>query len=107
MGSIRRVSPLGFRVLVRVDPEDKISDGGILLPEGSKEKMSEAILATVVEVACATDSETMEETNVSGIPMDAKVLIPKNSGVKIPWDDKSRLVDTKDILAIVDEIAIS
>lgn len=107
MGSIRRISPLGFRVLVRVEPEDSVSDGGILLPEGTKEKMSEAVLATVIEVASATDQDTFEETNVSGIPMGAMVLIQKDTGVKIPWDDKNRIIESQDVLAIVDEVAIS
>lgn len=35
----------------------------------------------------------------------ARVLFPKAVGVRAPWDDDLRLLDTEDILATVDEIS--
>ena len=61
----------------------------------------------MLEVASAIDSDTSEETNVSGIPWGAKVLIPKDAGVKIPWDDTLRIVDSYEVLAIVDEVEVA
>ena len=52
------------------------------------------------------DVDTHEETNVSGIPLGAQVLIPRSAGVRVPWEDSIRIVDTKDILAIVEEAVI-
>lgn len=101
---IRKVSPLGMRVLVRIERESNVTDSGLYLPEGAKQSMMESLLAEVIEVASATDIDTQEETNVSGVPLGAKVLIAKTAGISLPWDELCRLVDTKDILAIVDEV---
>ena len=103
---IRRVHPLGLRVLVRVEKESNVTDTGLYLPEGAKQMLSESVVALVLEVASAIDDRTDEETNISGIPNGSKILIPKNAGVKIPWDETLRLVDTKDVLAIIDEISL-
>ncbi len=102
---VRKISPLGLRVVLRIRPEQDVTDGGLYLPEGAKNSMSESLLAEVVEVATATEAD--HEANISGIPLGAVVLIGKHVGVKIPWDDRLRIVDTKDILAIVDEVHFS
>jgi co-chaperonin GroES (HSP10) len=87
--------------------ESNVTDTGLYLPEGAKENMQESVLAEVIEVASAVDSRTEEETNVSGIPLGSLVLIPKQQGVKVPWDDELRIIDTREILAVVDEIALT
>lgn len=104
---IRRVHPLGLRVVARIIRDSNVTDGGLYLPEGAKETMQESVIAEVIEVASAVDSRTEEETNVSGIPLGAKVLIPKSVGVKVPWDDDLRIIDTREVLAIVDEINLT
>jgi co-chaperonin GroES (HSP10) len=104
---IRRLHPLGFRVVARIVRESNVTDTGLYLPEGAKENMQESVLAEVIEVASAVDSRTEEETNVSGIPLGSLVLIPKQQGVKVPWDDELRIIDTREILAVVDEIALT
>ena len=91
---IRRVNPLGLRVVVRICKESNTTDGGLYLPEGAKEATLDSILAEVIEVASAVDSHTDEETNVSGIPLSAMVLIPKSAGVKVPWDEALRVAST-------------
>ena len=80
---------------------------GLYLPEGAKESMQESVVAQVIEVASAVDTETSEETNVSGIPHGATVLIPKMVGVRVPWDDELRIVETREVLALVDEIPLT
>ena len=40
------------------------------------------------------------------MPLNSKVLFPKNEGISIPWNDQLRLVEVKAILATVDEIAL-
>ena len=104
---MRRLHPLGLRVVAKVMKDPSVTEGGLYLPEGAKESMQESILAQVIEVASAVDNHTEEETNISGIPLGSMVLIPKNVGVKVPWDDTLRLIDTRDILAIVDEIRLT
>lgn len=104
--TIRRISPIGMRVVVRIRDSQEITEGGLYLPDSAKNKMSESLLAEVLEVASAFDSETDEEANISGIPLGATVLIPKEAGVAIPWDNALRVVDTKEILGLVEEMDI-
>lgn len=104
---IRRLHPLGFRVVARVIKDSNVTDSGLYLPEGAKETMQESVLAEVIEVASTVDSRTEEETNVSGIPLGSMVLIPKNLGIKVPWDEDLRIIDTREVLALVDEISLT
>jgi co-chaperonin GroES (HSP10) len=104
---MRRIHPLGLRVVARVVKESNISTGGLYLPDGAKEATQESVLAQVIEVASAVDSRTDEETNVSGIPLGAMVLIPKTVGVRVPWDEDLRIIDTREVLAVIDEISLT
>lgn len=103
---MRRISPLGFRVVVRIRTADNVTDAGLYLPEGAKAAGQESLVAEVIEVASASDNQTDEETNISGVPLHSLVLIAKDSGIKVPWDDKLRIVDTKDVLGIVHEVRL-
>ena len=105
--TIRTVNPLGMRVLVKICERDDVTEGGLYIPENAKKNMAESLIAEVLEVASALDSDTHEETNVSGIPLGAQVLIGKEAGTVVPWDDSLRIVETKEVLAIVDEVAIT
>jgi chaperonin GroES len=104
---VRTLSPMGMRVLVRIRERSDMTEGGLYLPESAKDSTAESLVAEVLEVASAHDTEQDEATNISGVPRGATVLIPKRAGTKVPWDEYLRIVDTKDILAIVDEIALS
>jgi co-chaperonin GroES (HSP10) len=104
---MRRLHPLGLRVVACIVKDSNVTDGGLYLPEGAKESMQESVLAQVIEVASAMDARTEEETNISGIPLGSMVLIPKTIGVKVPWDDSLRIIDTREILALVDEIRLT
>jgi len=104
---MRKINPLGMRVVVRIETEGNQTEGGLYLPEGAKQNMSESITGEVIEVASASEEGSDEETNVSGVPLGARVLIPKLAGVKIPWDDQLRIVETKEILAIIHEVSLS
>ncbi|MGI6681419.1 MAG: co-chaperone GroES [Bdellovibrionota bacterium] len=104
--SIRKINPIGLRVVVSLIKDNDMTDGGLYLPEGSKERMQDSLLAEVIEVASAIDKDSDTTQNISGIPLNAIVLIPKGVGVKVPWDDNLRIIDTKDVLAIIDEIEL-
>jgi len=104
---IRRLHPLGLRVVAKVVKDANVTEGGLYLPEGAKESMQESVLAQVIEVASAVDTRTEEETNISGIPLGSMLLIAKTVGVKVPWDDSLRIIDTREILALVDEIRLT
>jgi co-chaperonin GroES (HSP10) len=42
---------------------------------------------------------------VSGVPHGARVLFAKSAGTKVPWDEDLRILETKEVLATVDEIS--
>jgi len=107
---MRSIHPLGFRVVVRLRKEEARTDSGLYLPEGSKQAQQESLLGEVIEVASAIERDIYgedEEVNVSGVPIGALILMPREAGVRVPWDDELRIVDTKQILAIVSEVEIS
>jgi co-chaperonin GroES (HSP10) len=105
--TLHHINPMGMRVLVRIIKDQNVTEGGLYLPEGAKASMAESVLGEVIEVASAIDDQTEEETNVSGIPLGAQILIPKKAGIKVPWNDDLRIVETKDVLATVEIITIS
>ena len=49
--------------------------------------------------------EELEGANVSGIPFGSRVLFPPKAGIRVPWDAELRLVETKHVLAVVEEVA--
>ena len=104
---MRKVMPLGMRVLVRILPESNRTEAGLYLPEGTKQASQESLMAKVIEVASALDDDTQEETNISGIPEGAIVLIPSKAGTIVPWEDQLRIVETKEVLAIVHEVGLN
>jgi co-chaperonin GroES (HSP10) len=104
---VRHIQPLGPRVLVKVIHEEDVAESGLYLPQGAKEKMQEALYGEVLEVARAEAKDPKEEglgTNVSGVPHGAKVLFAKAAGTRVPWDDDLRILETKEVLAMVEEI---
>lgn len=106
----RYIQPLGMRVLVRILRDDEmVHESGLYLPAGSKEKLAEAYYGEVIDVARARpeekDAEASLGANVSGVPCGAKVLFPKDEGIKVPWDDSLRLIEVKHLLATVDEVS--
>ncbi len=104
---IRRLHPLGLRIVVRILKDPAVTDSGLYLPEGARDAAQESVLAEVLEVASAVDTLTDEETNISGVPLKSTVLIPKTAGIRVPWDDSLRLVETREVLALVDEFTLS
>ena len=104
----RVIQPMGMRVLVRVLPSDERTPSGLYVPSTAvKDDGAEAMYGEVIEVARAEPdaTEELEGANVSGIPHHARVLFLPNAGIRVPWDDSLRLVETKNVLAVVEEIA--
>ena len=93
-----------MRVLVSVIKDEERTDAGLYLPDGAKEAQDEALYGQVIEVA--RDKPTADDLgeNVSGVPNGSRVLFKKDAGVRVPWDERLRLLDVKDILATVEEL---
>ena len=100
----RLILPLGMRILVRLIRDDDRTDSGLYLPAGAKEASDEASYGEVIEVARDRPTSDDVAENVSGVPHGAHVLFRKDAGVRVPWDEKLRLLDVKDVLATVEEL---
>ena len=98
------ILPLGLRVLVQDVRIDERTDAGLYLPIGAKEAQDEACYGKVIEVARDRPSSDDVAENVSGVPHGSFVLFRKEAGVRVPWDERLRLIDVKDILATVEEV---
>ena len=99
--------PLGLRVLVQVIRIEERTDAGLYLPAGAKEASDDALYGKVIEVARDRPTSDDVTENVSGVPHGAHVLFRKEAGVRVPWDDRYRLIDVKDILATVEEVLVN
>jgi chaperonin GroES len=102
----RLILPLGLRVLVEMIKIEERTDSGLYLPAGAKEAQDEAFYGKVIEVARDRPTSDDITENVSGVPLGAHVLFRKEAGVRVPWDDRLRLIDVKDILATVEEVTV-
>jgi co-chaperonin GroES (HSP10) len=102
----RLILPLGLRVLVQVVRIEERTDAGLYLPAGAKEANDDALYGKVIEVARDRPTSDDIAENVSGVPHGAHVLFRKEAGVRVPWDDRYRLIDVKDILATVEEVMV-
>jgi co-chaperonin GroES (HSP10) len=102
----RLILPLGLRVLVQVIRIEERTDAGLYLPAGAKEANDDALYGKVIEVARDRPTSDDVAENVSGVPHGAHVLFRKEAGVRVPWDDRYRLIDVKDILATVEEVMV-
>ena len=103
---VRYIKPLGPRVLVRVVKLEERSASGLYLPEGVKEEHDDALYGEVIEVARA-DNDPEEPSlgeNVSGVPLGAFILFPKKEGLRVPWDENLRLLQVKNVVAVVEEV---
>lgn len=95
-----KIRPLHDRVLVkRIEPGDKTSAGGIIIPDTAKEKPQEG------EVMAVGAGKMLENGNVQ--PMNVKVgdriLFGKYSGTDVKIDDEEYLIMREDdILGVLE-----
>jgi len=87
-----KIKPLGERVLIKPISEEKRTEGGLVLPDTSKEKPQKAIVAAVGKLEDV-------ELNVND-----KVIFSKYAGTEIKIDSEDYiLIDATDILGIIEE----
>lgn len=86
------IKPLGNRALIKPFTEEKRTEGGIVLPDTSKEKPQKA---TVVAVGKLEDID---------LNVGDKIIFSKYAGSEIRINDEDHLlIDASDILAVIEE----
>ena len=85
-----KITPLGDRVLVRMQKTEEKTSGGIIIPDTAQEKTQEGVVLAVGDG---------EEVNVK---VNDKVIYDKFSGTTIKVDGEDQLVvKATDILATI------
>jgi chaperonin GroES len=95
--AIKKLTPIGDRVVVKPEPEEQKTRSGIVLPDTAKEKPSEG---TVVAIGSGRILD-----NGQKVPMEVKVgdkvIYSKYGGTEVKIDDEEYIIlSEKDILAI-------
>jgi len=87
-----KVSPLGDRVLIKVQEGDTKSAGGIIIPQTAQEKTQTGVI-----IAIGTD------TDVIKVKKNDKVMYDKYAGTQIKIDGADHLiVKFSDVLAVIE-----
>lgn len=97
------ITPLEYRVLIKADSTERITEGGIVIPESIAEKQDMAqVKATVVAIGgnCFEDWKDPELPHAG-----SRVSTKKYAGFVIKGKDggEYRIVNDKDITALLDE----
>lgn len=94
-----KVRPLGDRVLVRRDTEEKTSAGGIVIPDSASEK---PIRGTVVAIGVGKFLESGEVRPLN-VKAGEKVLFGKYAGTEVKVNGEDLLVMREDdIIGVIE-----
>ena len=94
-----KIRPLGDRVVIKPNPKEETTKGGIIIPDTAKEKPQEGIV-TAVGSGRLLDSG---RRSVMELREGDHVLFAKYGGTEIILDDERYLVlRESDILAVLD-----
>jgi len=87
-----KMKPLQDRLIVKRLEDEKVTAGGIIIPDAAKEKPAEAkVVAVGVDVS-----------KKSGLKKGVKVLFGKYSGTEVAFEGEDYLIlKEEDILAII------
>lgn len=86
-----KVTPLGDRVLVKVEQGEEKTKGGLFIPDTAKEKTTTGIVEAIGD-----DTESIK------VKVGDKVMYDKYAGTSVTIDDVDFLViKAEDLLAIV------
>lgn len=88
-----KIKPLADRVLVKADPAEEKTAGGLFIPETAKEK---PLAGTVVAAGPGTEEVKME------VKAGDRVLYGKYAGTEITHDSETYLImKQSDIFAVI------
>jgi chaperonin GroES len=86
-----KLTPLGDRVLIKIQQSEAKSAGGIIIPQTAQEKMQEGLV-----IAIGTD------TDVIKVKAGDKVMYDKYAGTQVKIDGVEHLIiKMQDVLAVM------
>lgn len=100
------IQPLDMRVLVKPDPVEAKTAGGIIIPESTKEMQRFAtVKATLITVGVNAWAEARSHPAFTAPAPGDRVLIAKYGGVELKGDDGAeyRILNDEDITALLVE----
>lgn len=98
------IEPLDQRVLVRPDPVEEVTKGGIFLPDSVQEKKKyEVVKATLIAAGMCAWSEAKAMRGFVAPEPGARVIISKYGGALMKGDDGEdyRLMNDEDVAAVM------
>jgi chaperonin GroES len=100
------IMPLDLRVLVKPDPPESVTAGGIIIPDSTKEmQKSAAVKATLVAIGGNAFREAEAAGWCKGPEPGERIMIAKYGGVVVKGRDgeEYRLLNDEDVVARLEE----
>lgn len=99
-------APLDVRVLVRPDPVEERSKGGIILPDEHREQQKYAtVKATLVALGANAFAEAKSNPDFTAPEPGQRVLIAKYGGIVLTGEDGAdyRIMNDEDVIGVITE----
>jgi chaperonin GroES len=94
---VKKLVPIGDKVVVKAEPEEEKTRGGIVLPDSAKEKPSEG---TVIAVGPGRVMDNGQRVPLE-VKMGDKIIYSKYGGTEVKIDNEEYIIlNERDILAV-------
>lgn len=96
--------PVGYRVLVKPDPIEEKTEGGIILTDGTKEEQNQATFTGEV-VDTGFDCYPAHETEQPWCHVGDRVMFAQHQGEALVGKDNEtyRIINDKQVIALIDK----
>lgn len=102
------IEPLDMRVLVRPDPAEEVTKGGIIIiPDAVEKEKYATVKATLVAVGVNAWAEAKAHPAFTAPQPGQRVMIAKYGGVMVKGSDGEdyRIMNDEDVTALLEEAA--
>lgn len=108
MSNSSGIRPLDMRVLVKPDPVEEVTKGGIIIvPDAVEKEKYATVKATLVAVGVNAWAEAKTHPAFTAPEPGQRVMIAKYGGVVVKGADgeEYRIMNDEDITALLEEVA--